>query len=183
MMTEISKNRLVHGLNVVFTGNGKGKTTAAIGILTRSYGQSLSVGVIQFLKSPDWISGEAVTAQKLNIPFRTLGDGFIRENSDQERSRSLALAAWSEAKRWISGREYDLLILDEITFLFHFDWLDVKEFIAWIKLNKPPSMHLVMTGRYAPDELIDFADLVTEMKEIKHPYQELKIPAQLGVDY
>jgi cob(I)alamin adenosyltransferase len=182
-MTNPSHKQTIQGLNVVFTGNGKGKTTAAMGTLVRSYGQAFSVGVIQFIKSPDRIYGEAITAQKLNIAFRSLGDGFVRKPSEQDESRSAAIAAWEEAQRWIISKDYDTLILDEITYLFQFNWLDVNEFIDWIKQNKPASMHLVMTGRYAPAELIRFADLVTEMKEIKHPFREQGIPAQAGLDY
>jgi cob(I)alamin adenosyltransferase len=181
-MTNI-QNQSIRGLNIVFTGNGKGKTTAAMGVLLRASGHSLSPAVIQFIKSPQRVSGEATTALKLNIPFRSFGNGFVRKPSDQEESRKAAICAWEEAQRMISSQAYDILILDEITYLFFFKWLDVNEFIAWIRQNKPSSMHLVMTGRYAPSELIDFADLVTEMKEIKHPFRDQGIPAQAGVDY
>jgi cob(I)alamin adenosyltransferase len=171
------------GLNIVFTGNGKGKTTAAMGTVLRAYGQGLTVGVIQFIKSPDRVYGEAATAQMLNIPFQSLGDGFVGEPSGQEDSRMAAIDAWEAAKKMICSQDYDLLILDEITYLFQLRWLKVNEFIAWIKQNKPASMHLVMTGRYAPLKLIEFADLVTEMHEIKHPFREQGIQAQIGIDY
>ena len=154
-----------------------------MGTLLRSYGQDFSVGVIQFIKRPDRIYGEAITAKKLNIAFRSLGEGFIRNPFEQDESQSAAIAAWEEAQRWIKSQDYDMLILDEITYLFQFNWLDVNEFIDWIKKNKSASMHLVMTGRYAPVELIYFADLVTEMKGIKHPFHEQGIPAQAGLDY
>ena len=173
----------VRGLNIVFTGNGKGKTTAAMGILMRASGHNLSVGVIQFIKSPQLVYGEASTAMKLDVPFRSLGDGFVGTRSHQTDSRKAAISAWDEAQRWITSKEYDILILDEITYLFHLKWLDIDEFIAWIKQNKPSAMHLVITGRDAPAKLIDFADLVTEMREIKHPFREKHILAQAGVDY
>jgi cob(I)alamin adenosyltransferase len=184
-MTNLSHktDQPVHGLNIVFSGNGKGKTSAAMGTLLRAYGQGLSIGVIQFIKSPERIYGEANTAQRLEIPFRSMGDGFVQKQSDQTDSQHAARDAWEEAKQWINSQEYHMLILDEITYLFYFKWLDVNEFIAWIKQNKPASMHLVMTGRYAPAELIDFADLVTEMQEIKHPYRDQRLTAQVGVDY
>jgi cob(I)alamin adenosyltransferase len=171
------------GLNVVFTGNGKGKTSAAMGVMLRASGHGLSVGVIRFIKSPGRLYGEATAARKLNIPFASLGKGFVRRHPDQTESRQAAISAWDEAQRWIGSQQYEVLILDEVTYLFHFKWLDVNEFIAWIKQNKPPSMHLVMTGRYAPAELVEFADLVTEMREIKHPLREQGIAAQAGVDY
>jgi cob(I)alamin adenosyltransferase len=172
-----------HGLTIVFTGNGKGKTSAAMGIMARAAGRDFKVGIIQFIKSPDRSYGEAITAQKLGFPFQSLGDGFVRTKSNPQKSRSEALAAWKEAQRWISSQDYDVLILDEIHYLFHFKWLDVNETIAWLKANKPATMHLVMTGRYAPPELIDYADLVTEMQEIKHPFRQQGIPAQAGIDY
>ncbi len=177
------KQGTAKGLVILFTGNGKGKTTAAMGILARASGRDLAVGVIQFIKSPDRIYGEACTAQKLHIPFQSLGDGFVWNHPDQTGAQSIALAAWEEAKRWIGSQQYDVLILDEVTYLFHFQWLDVNDFIAWLKQHKPASLHLVLTGRYAPKELIEYADLVTEMREIKHPFREQGIPAQLGVDY
>ena len=173
----------VKGLNIVFTGNGKGKTSAAMGILARARGQGLRVGVIQFIKSPELTYGEAVTAAQLNIPFQSMGDGFIFNNADHTQDCQAAKAAWEEAQRWITSREYDVVILDEITYMFTFHWLDVKEAIDWLKENKPPAMHLVMTGRCAPQELVEYADLVTEMQEIKHPFKEQKIPAQMGIDY
>lgn len=174
-----------HGLTILFTGNGKGKTSAAMGILARANGRDLVVGVIQFIKSPGRGYGEANTAKKLSVDFESLGDGFVKKGAGAERSKSqnTALAAWEEAQRWICSQKYDVLILDEITYLFHFKWLDVNEFIVWLGQNKPPALHLVMTGRYAPPELIDFADLVTEMQEIKHPFREQGLPAQAGVDY
>jgi len=171
------------GLNIVFTGNGKGKTTAAMGVLLRACGHDLSVGVIRFIKSPEGVYGEATTALRLNIPFQSLGNGFVRQTSEQTEARQAAIHAWEEAQSWISSRHYDVLILDELTYLFHFKWLDVNECVAWIKQNKPAAMHLVMTGRQAPAELIEFADLVTEMREIKHPYRQQGLPAQAGVDY
>jgi cob(I)alamin adenosyltransferase len=172
-----------HGLNIVFTGNGKGKTSAAMGILARASGRDLRVGVIQFIKSPDRSYGEAIIAQRLNIPFQSMGDGFVFNPADHTQACQAARAAWEEAQQWICSQQYDVIILDEITYLFSFRWLEIQEAIAWLKENKPPSLHLVMTGRYAPPELIAYADLVTEMQEIKHPYREQGIPAQAGVDY
>ncbi len=171
------------GLVIVFTGDGKGKTSAAMGIMTRASGQDLAVGVIQFIKSPDRTYGEAVSAKRFSVPFQSMGDGFVFNQSDQTLASQVAQKAWQEAQQWICCQNYDVLILDEITYLFYFKWLDVNECIAWIKQNKPPTLHLVLTGRYAPPELIEFADLVTEMKEIKHPYRQQKIPAQIGVDF
>lgn len=177
------EDQQARGLVVLFTGNGKGKTSAAMGILARSSGQDLRVGVIQFIKSPGRTYGEAVTARRLNVPFRSMGDGFVINQPDRPQAREAAQAAWAEAQRWIAGRAYDVLILDEITYLFSFHWLDAGEAVTWMKGHKPPAMHLVLTGRYAPPELVEYADLVTEMREIKHPFRQQGIPAQVGVDY
>jgi cob(I)alamin adenosyltransferase len=119
----------------------------------------------------------------LNIPFHTGGKGFVHGNDQQAESRQAALETWLEGQEWIAGGKYDLLILDEITYLFYYSWLKVNDFITWIKENKPPELHLVLTGRHAPAELIEFADLVTEMRELKHPFHEQRIPAQKGIDY
>jgi cob(I)alamin adenosyltransferase len=180
---KVSTQTAQKGLTVVFTGDGKGKTSAAMGILARASGHGLSVGVIQFIKDTGRSYGEALMAHRLAIPFQSMGDGFVFKKDNQVESRQSALSAWEEAQRWMLSRKYDVLILDEITYLFLFKWLDVKETIAWIMQNKPPSMHLVLTGRYAPQELIDFADLVTEMQEIKHPFRLQGIQAQPGIDF
>jgi cob(I)alamin adenosyltransferase len=179
----ISSNRKEKGLVIVFTGNGKGKTSAAMGILARASGHDLRVGVIQFIKSPDRTYGEANTAKRLNIPFKSMGDGFVFNRSDQTGAKEEAIKAWQAAQQSVSSQKFDVLILDEITYLFTFDWLDVNATIQWLKENKPLDMHLVITGRNAPQELIEYADLVTEMQEIKHPYREQKIPAQKGIDF
>ena len=170
------------GLVVVFTGNGKGKTSAAMGILTRSNGWDMRVGVIQFIKSGERQYGEAQTAAQLNIPFQSMGDGFVFSRKDQTQSMQVAKTAWQTAQEWIISENFDVLILDEITYLFTYEWLDINEVIQWLQENKPESMHIVMTGRNAPEALLNYADLATEMKEIKHPYKE-GVPAQKGVDY
>jgi cob(I)alamin adenosyltransferase len=171
------------GLTIVFTGDGKGKTTAALGTLVRACGHGLSVGVLQFIKGSGLVTGESLTAQKMDIDFLTLGDGFTWRKNDLENSHRIALEAWEEAQRWICSQSYDLIVLDEITYLFRYHWLDVQVVIEWLKQNKPAGLHLILTGRYAPMELIEFADLVTEMREIKHPLRSQGIPAQAGIEY
>ena len=171
------------GLILLFTGNGKGKTSAAMGVLARANGWNMRTGVIQFIKSSERQYGEAQTAAQLNIPFQSMGDGFVFSRKDQTQSMQAARAAWQKAQEWILSNKFDLLILDEITYLFTYEWLDVNEVIQWLQKNKPKDLHIVMTGRNASEALINYADLVTEMKEIKHPYKEKGIPAQKGVDY
>jgi cob(I)alamin adenosyltransferase len=171
------------GLVVVFTGNGKGKTSAAMGIMVRASGHGLRVSVIQFIKSPDRVYGEAQTAKRLNIPFLSMGDGFVFNRINSPEARDAALHAWDEARAQVIGGRYDVIILDEITYLFKYNWLDVTQTMEWLKKNKPESLHLILTGRDAPKELVDYADMVTEMREIKHPFHEQNLPAQQGVDY
>ena len=182
MSTHQKKTEQSKGLVVVFTGNGKGKTSAAMGVLARSTGWDMRVGVIQFIKSAKRQYGEAQTATQLGIPFQSMGDGFVFNRKDQTQSREVAQEAWQKAQKWIESQNFEVLILDEITYLFQYEWLDVNEVIQWLKENKPQNLHIVMTGRNAPQALIAYADLVTEMKEIKHPYKE-GIAAQKGVDY
>ncbi len=171
------------GLVVVFTGNGKGKTSAAMGIMARAAGHGLRVSVIQFIKGPDRVYGEAKTAKRLDVPFHSMGDGFVFNRINSPEARNAALIAWNEARSQITGCSSDVIILDEITYLFKYGWLSVFHTIEWLKKNKPGRLHLILTGRDAPPELLEYADMVTEMREIKHPYREQKIPAQQGVDY
>ena len=172
-----------HGLTIVFTGNGKGKTSAALGIALRAWGHNLSVGVIQFIKSAGRPYGEALAAQQMGIRFQTLGAGFTWCDADQKASKEMATKAWKEAQKWIVSNAFDVILLDEMTYLFYFRWLDVNEVISWLKQYKPPLLNLIITGRNAPRELVAFADLVTEMQEIKHPLREQGISAQIGVDF
>lgn len=171
------------GLIILFTGNGKGKTTAAMGQLLRAWGHGLKVGVLQFIKRPQSNYGEALAAAKMGIPFFSLGDGFTWDSKDISKSKQLALEAWTKAQEWILEGGFDLLLLDEMTYLFHYKWLDVNSIIRWIKEHKPSQMHIIISGRYAPNELCEAADLVTEMLEVKHPYHTSNLAAQKGIEY
>ncbi len=171
------------GLNLLYTGNGKGKTTAALGMMFRAWGNDFSVGCIQFIKSASRVKGERVACERMGIPFYTMGKGFVFTPESNSVHADAALAAWELAKSKILSREFDFLVLDEITYPMKFGWLDTQEVITWIKENKPPLMHLVMTGRDAPQALIDFADMVTEVREIKHHFTTQGIIAQIGIEY
>jgi cob(I)alamin adenosyltransferase len=172
------------GLVIVHTGNGKGKTTAALGMLLRAWGRGMKVGVIQFIKNENARYGEIKAGERMgDIDWISTGDGFTWTSRDMEETEAKAHHGWKLAQERIAGGGYDLLILDEFTYPLHYGWLDGAEVIAWLRANKPPLLHLVITGRYAPDALIDYADLVTEMREIKHPYKEQGIRAQAGVEY
>ena len=170
------------GLVIVNTGNGKGKSTAAFGLLLRAWGRGLRVCVVQFIKSETGKWGEIKAAQKLGIDWFTTGDGFTWTSKDMDETVARALAGWEVAKEKITSSNYDVIVLDEFTYAMHFDWLDTNQVIDWLKANKPAELHLVITGRNAPAELIEYADLVTEMLEVKHPYQQ-GILAQAGVEF
>ncbi len=173
---------MTHGLVIVYTGDGKGKTTAALGTLLRAWGRGLRVGVVQFIKSETGTWGEVRAAHQLKIEWRIMGDGFTWRSKDLARTEAKVQHAWSLAQEEIISGHFDLLILDEIMYAFGFGWLDVNEVIAWLKGHKPAELHLIFTGRAAPPELVDYADLVTEMREIKHPYAR-GIKAQPGIEF
>ncbi len=171
------------GLVILNTGDGKGKTTAALGMVMRAWGRGMRVGVIQFIKSEDADYGEHRAARRMDFPLIPTGDGCIWQSQDIEESARRARQGWELAQSYITGGEYDVLVLDELTFPLREGWLDVHALIDWLRANKPPALHLVITGRDASSELIDFADLVTEMKEVKHPLADQGIPAQPGVEF
>ncbi len=172
------------GLVIVNTGEGKGKTTAALGIMTRAWGRNMKIGVLQFLKNEHARYGEIKAAARMgNIDWIATGDGWTWTSDDLDETAARARHAWSIAQERILHGGYDLLILDEFTYPLHYGWLDVNEVLTWLEANKPPMLHLIITGRYAPQNLIDFADLVTEMREIKHPFREQGIRAQAGIEY
>lgn len=170
------------GLVIVNTGNGKGKSTSAFGMVLRAWGRNMKVCVIQFIKAETGQWGEIKAAKKLGIDWFAKGDGFTWTSKDMDETVARARDGWEVAKDKIKNGGYDLLVLDEFTYTMHFKWLDTNEVIEWLKANKPEMLHLVITGRDAPAELIEYADLVTEMKEIKHPFQK-GVLAQAGVDF
>ena len=170
------------GLVIINTGNGKGKSTAAFGTLLRAWGRGMHVCVIQFIKAETGNWGEIQAARKLNIEWHSLGDGFTWLSKDLAKSAEKARQAWALAQEKIASGNYDVIALDEMTYAFHEKWIDVNEVVAWLKEHKPPELHLIITGRDAPDVLIEYADLVTEMCEIKHPYVR-GIKAQPGIEF
>jgi cob(I)alamin adenosyltransferase len=170
------------GLVIVNTGNGKGKSTSAFGVLLRAWGRGFRICVIQFVKAETGQWGEVKAAKKLGIEWHTMGDGFTWTSKNMDETAARALEGWMLAQEKISSANYDLIILDEFTYALHFDWLETAQVIGWLKANKPEDLHLVITGREAPAALIEYADLVTEMKEIKHPYEK-GIQAQPGIEF
>jgi cob(I)alamin adenosyltransferase len=181
--TEVRKRNLKKGLVVVNTGNGKGKTTAALGVMTRAWGRGMRVRVIQFFKHENAQFGETRAAQKMGVELGGTGDGFTWTSRDLDETKAKALHGWELAKQAILANEHEIVILDEFSYLLAFGWLDVAEVVAWLQTHKPSMMHLIITGRDAPSELIDYADLVTEMREIKHPFKDQGIKAQPGIEF
>lgn len=174
-----------HGLVVIHTGDGKGKTTAALGIAVRAAGYKMKVLILQFVKG-SWKYGE-MNGVKMLAPYvemKQLGKGFVGIIDDKlpfEEHVKKAEEALAEAKEWILKNEHRIIILDEINVALGLRLLKVEDVLNLIK-SKPPEMHLVLTGRNAPPELIEAADMVTEMKEIKHPFRK-GILAQRGIDF
>ena len=182
--TAARRARKKKGLVIVNTGEGKGKTTAALGILTRAWGRRMKVGVVQFLKHENARFGEIRAAERMgDIDWISSGDGWTWTSNDMEETAARARHTWTVCQERIVNGGYDVLILDEFTYPLHYGWLDGNEVLAWLEANRPPMMHLVITGRYAPQNLIDFADLVTEMRAVKHPFAEQGIRAQPGVEF
>lgn len=177
------KAKIKKGLVIVNTGHGKGKTTAALGILMRAWGRDMRIGGIQFFKHTNARFGELKAADKMEIDLVPMGDGFTWTSRDLDETQAKALHGWEEGKKKILSGDYNVFLMDEFTYVMHYGWLDVNDVVNWLKENKPKMLHLIITGRYAPQELIDYADLVTEMKVIKHPLKEQGIRAQRGIDF
>lgn len=178
----ITGPRINKGLVIVNTGDGKGKSTAALGLMLRAWGRDMNVQMYQFLKPPTANFGEHRAAKKLGIPIIALGDGFTWRSKDMDETTALARQQWERASEAILAGEHDVIILDEFTYPLHYGWLPVADVIAVLE-QRPEMLHVVITGRYAPQELIDYADLVTEMTLIKHPYREQGIKAQPGIEF
>ncbi len=185
---EIQEQRLAEktqekGLIIVNTGNGKGKTTAALGMVLRSLGHGYKVVIIQFIKGA-WEPAEKAVLEKWQgqLQFHAMGEGFTWETQDRERDTAKALAAWEKALEYIINPEYRLVLLDEINIALRLGYLEVETVIAGLE-KKPADSHIILTGRGAPQELIDKADLVTEMTLIKHPFKEQGIKAQPGIEF
>jgi cob(I)alamin adenosyltransferase len=174
-------DRRSQGLVIVNTGNGKGKTTAALGLLFRASGQGLRVAMFQFIKAKSGNWGESRAARTLGVEIVPLGSGFTWTSDDLERDRALAREGWEQCRAAIESGAYDVVILDELTYCFTFNWLELEEVLVVLR-QRPEGQHVVITGRDASPALIEFADLVTEMREIKHPYAA-GVKAQKGIEF
>jgi cob(I)alamin adenosyltransferase len=170
------------GLLIVHTGTGKGKSTAAFGMVMRCLGHGMRVGVIQFVKGA-WQSGERHVLDRFPelVTYRAMGEGFTWETQDRARDIAAARAAWDAAKAMIADPALKLVLLDELNIVLRYDYLPLDEVIATLKA-KPRDLHLIVTGRNAKPELIEIADLVTEMTLVKHPFRS-GVKAQKGIEF
>lgn len=170
------------GLIIVHTGTGKGKTSAALGMVFRALGHGMRVGVVQFTKGAIE-TGEAAFAEELQgrVDFYTLGEGYTWETQDRQRDTAVARKAWEQARALLEDSRYQIVVLDELNIVLKYNYVSLDEVLETLR-RKRADLHVVVTGRNAKDELIELADLVTEMKLIKHPYKS-GIKAQKGIEY
>ena len=176
------------GLLIVHTGKGKGKSTAAFGLVTRAIGNDMRVGVVQYVKGK-WETGERKVLEHFpdQVEIKTMGEGFTWDTQDRARDIAAAKAAWEASKAMIEASrgpdpQFDMVLLDELNIVLRYDYLPLEEVIAFLN-NKPEDLHVIVTGRNAKEELIEAADLVTEMTQVKHPFREQGVKAQKGIEF
>ncbi|MCY4406636.1 MAG: cob(I)yrinic acid a,c-diamide adenosyltransferase [Rhodospirillaceae bacterium] len=170
------------GLLIVHTGKGKGKSTAAFGLAARAIGNGMKVGVVQFVKGK-WATGERAVLERFPdlITVRVMGEGFTWDTQDRQRDIAAAKKAWESAKEFLADPSYRLVVLDELNIVLRYDYLDLDEVLAGLAA-RDQGQHVVVTGRNAKPALIEMADLVTEMTEIKHPFRA-GVKAQVGIEF
>ncbi len=173
--------RSAPSLVLVNTGNGKGKSSAAFGVMLRALAVGWPVAVCQFVKSSEWQVGEEKMGRQLGVDWRAYGDGFTWDSENLDADIAHARQGWAEAKQLIEAGEHRLVILDELTYLCSWGWVDEAEVVATIA-RRPERVNIVVTGRDAPASIIEIADTVTEMTEVKHAYQS-GVRAKRGIDY
>ncbi len=170
------------GLLMVHTGKGKGKSTAAFGLAVRAMGNDMRVGVVQFVKGK-WQTGERAILEHFpeRVTIRTMGEGFTWDTQDRQRDIAAAKAAWQAAQEMMADESYDLIVLDELNIVLRYDYLPLSEIVAALKARRD-GLHIIVTGRNAKEELIEAADMVTEMTEIKHHFKA-GVKAQTGIEF
>ena len=178
----IATKTIEKGLLIVHTGKGKGKSTAAMGLAVRSMGHGHKVGIVQFVKGV-WETGERAILDKFPklVTIRAMGEGFSWETQDRKRDIKAAESAWQMAKDMINDPSYKMVILDELNIPLRYDNLKINDVVDFLK-NKPEDLHVIVTGRNAKDEMLDAADLVTEMTMVKHPFRS-GVKAQIGIEF
>ena len=173
--------RRADSLVLVNTGNGKGKSTAAFGTMIRAVARGWPVGVVQFLKSGKWNTGEEKVARQLGVEWHAIGEGFTWDSEDLSQDEAVAREAWRQASTLLASGTHRLLVLDEITYPMNWGWFDTDEVVAAIR-DRSPKVNVICTGRDAPEALLAIADTATEMRVLKHAY-ESGIRAMKGIDY
>ena len=178
----IATKTIEKGLTIVHTGKGKGKSTAAFGMAFRALGNGMKVAVVQFVKGK-WGTGERNVLDKFpdQVTLATMGEGFTWETQDRQRDIDAARAAWEQAKEFILDDKHDMVLCDELNIVLRYDYLPIEEILEVLK-QKPEMKHVIITGRNAKDELVEFADLVTDMAQIKHPFRS-GVKAQVGIEF
>ncbi len=178
----IASKTIEKGLLIVHTGKGKGKSTAAIGLAVRAIGNNMRVGIVQFVKGV-WETGERLVLEAFpdQVIIKAMGEGFSWDTQDRQRDILAAQKAWATSKEMIASGEYDMVVLDELNIPLRYENLDINDVVATLNA-KPKMLHIVVTGRNAKDELLDAADLVTEMTMLKHPFRS-GIKAQKGIEF
>ena len=173
---------LEKGLLIVNTGTGKGKTTAAFGMAVRVLGHGMRLGVVQFIKGALYTSERDFLGAIATCDFVTMGDGYTWDTQNRDADIATARKGWDAARKMIESGEYQMVVLDELCTVLKYEYLPLDEVLAVLNA-RPAMLHVVITGRHAPDALIEAADLVTEMRAIKHPYREQGVKAQRGVEF
>lgn len=170
------------GLLIINTGTGKGKSTAAFGMGLRAVGHGMKLGVIQFIKGAMGTAEREVFKRFDNVDFQSIGDGFTWLTQNREQDIATAEKAWAEAERMLSDSSYDMIILDELNVILKYEYLDLSRVLDTLAKRRE-MLHLIVTGRHAPPELIEMADLVSDIRPIKHPYKEQGVKAQKGIEF
>ncbi|MGL3821661.1 cob(I)yrinic acid a,c-diamide adenosyltransferase [Sphingopyxis sp. R3-92] len=180
---KVATKTIEKGLIIVHTGPGKGKTSAALGMAVRGIGHGMKVGVVQFVKGA-METGEKAVFDRFPelIEFKPMGEGFTWDTQDRARDIAVARTAWDEVKRMIADPSYQMVIADELNIVLRYDYLPTEEVLEALAV-KPEMTHVIITGRNAPQSLIDAADLVTEMTQVKHPFREQNVKAQAGIEF
>lgn len=178
----IATKTIEKGLTIVHTGKGKGKSTAAFGMVFRALGNGMKVAVVQFVKGK-WGTGERNVLDKFpdQVSLATMGEGFTWETQDRQRDIDAARAAWEQAKTFILDNEHDMVLCDELNIVLRYDYLPTQDVLD-VLAQKPEMKHVIITGRNAKDDLIEVADLVTDMTQVKHPFRS-GVKAQVGIEF
>ena len=177
---KVAKATKEQGIFMVITGNGKGKSTAGFGTVLRAVGHGQKASVVQFVKG-QWPCGERNVLEKLGVEFCVMGTGFTWNTQDKELDTKAAQSAWQEAKKMLADESQDIVLLDELTYMVSYHYIDVEEVVQAIK-NRPPMQHVIITGRACHRALLDIADTISEVKPTRHAFEN-GVKARIGFDY